>query len=113
MDGWVLSPPLCRVLGIKVPIVQAPIGSASTPELAAAVANAGGLGMLGLTWVNASTATARITSTQRLTDRPFGVNFGLSFPIREQLDAALSSGVRLVSTFWGDPGPVHATIAAA
>jgi len=43
---------LCDLLDIQVPIVQAPIGSASAPELAAAVANAGGLGMLALTWSN-------------------------------------------------------------
>ena len=41
---------LCDLLDVQVPIVQAPIGSASAPELAAAVANAGGLGMLALTW---------------------------------------------------------------
>jgi hypothetical protein len=42
----VLAMPLCDRLGIQLPIVQAPIGSAATPELVAAVANAGGLGML-------------------------------------------------------------------
>ena len=111
MKADLLSPPLCRVLGIEVPIVQAPIGSASTPELAAAVANAGGLGMLGLTWTDGGEAAARITRTRRLTERPFGVNLGLSFPIRDQLDAALLAGVRVVSTFWGDPRLVHDRIA--
>jgi NAD(P)H-dependent flavin oxidoreductase YrpB (nitropropane dioxygenase family) len=106
-----LSPPLCRVLGIEVPIVQAPIGSASTPELAAAVCNAGGLGVLGLTWTDGGEAAARISRTRRLTEHPFGVNLGLSFPIRDQLDAALLAGVRVVSTFWGDPRPVHDNIA--
>lgn len=42
----VLTTPLCRTLGIGLPIVQAPIGSAASPELAAAVAEAGGLGTL-------------------------------------------------------------------
>jgi Nitronate monooxygenase len=42
--------PFCRRLGLTAPVVQAPIGSASTPELAAAVSNAGGLGMLALSW---------------------------------------------------------------
>lgn len=42
--------PFCRGLGLTAPVVQAPVGSASTPELAAAVSNAGGLGMLALSW---------------------------------------------------------------
>ena len=41
---------LCERLGIDVPIVQAPIGRVSSPELAAAVSNVGGLGMLGLSF---------------------------------------------------------------
>ena len=45
-----LATPLCALLGIDVPIVQAPIGSATCPELAAAVSGAGGLGTLALTW---------------------------------------------------------------
>ena len=45
-----LQTPLCPVLDIEVPIVQAPIGSVSTPELAAAVADAGGLGLLAMSW---------------------------------------------------------------
>ncbi|QZY14745.1 nitronate monooxygenase [Streptomyces decoyicus] len=48
-----LTTPLCRQLGIAVPVVQAPIGSAVTTELVAAVADAGGLGTLALTWVTA------------------------------------------------------------
>jgi len=108
-----LSTPLCRLLGVDLPIVQAPIGSASTPELAAAVANAGAFGMLGLTWVDAGTAAARVARTRQLTERPFGVNFGLAFPVRDQLVAALEAGARVVSTFWGDPGLVHQDVADA
>ncbi len=44
------STSFCQWLGIEVPIIQGPIGSATTPELAAAVANAGALGMLAMTW---------------------------------------------------------------
>lgn len=111
MKTDLLSPPLCRVLGVDVPIVQAPIGSASTPELAAAVANAGGLGMLAVSWMDAGEAAARITRTKQLTERPFGVNLALNFPIRDQLYAALLAGVHVVSTFWGDPRAIHDSIA--
>jgi len=43
---------LCTLLNIQLPIIQAPIGSATCPELVAAVSNAGGLGMLALSWRN-------------------------------------------------------------
>jgi NAD(P)H-dependent flavin oxidoreductase YrpB (nitropropane dioxygenase family) len=110
--GAALRTPLCDTLGIDVPIVQAPIGGASTPELAAAVSGAGGLGMLALTWVPADEAVRRVERVRELTRRPFGVNFVLAFPIDEQLDACLSAGVRIVSTFWGDPRPVNERIHA-
>ena len=42
--------PVCGLLGIEQPIVQAPIGSAAVPRLAAAVSNAGALGMVALWW---------------------------------------------------------------
>ena len=59
-EKQVLVTPLCDRLGIELPIVQAPIGSAATPELAAAVADAGGLGMLALTWVTRQQAAHRV-----------------------------------------------------
>jgi NAD(P)H-dependent flavin oxidoreductase YrpB (nitropropane dioxygenase family) len=78
-DSSVLATPLCDRLGIQLPIVQAPIGSAATPELVAAVANAGGLGMLALTWVTVPQAVDRIRRVRQLSDRPFGVNLVLEF----------------------------------
>jgi NAD(P)H-dependent flavin oxidoreductase YrpB (nitropropane dioxygenase family) len=108
-----LQTPLCRALGIELPIVQAPIGSATTPQLAAAVSNAGALGMLSITWMPADRAADRVRRTQQLTDRPFGVNLSLDFDVQDQLAAALHAGARVVSTFWGDPAPVRKAIEAA
>ena len=108
-----LKTPLCNLLGIDLPVVQAPIGSAGTPELAAAVANAGGLGMLGLTWTNADAVRGRIRRTKELTGRAFGVNLALAFPVREQLAASLGEGVRVISTCWGDPRIVNDEVHAA
>jgi Nitronate monooxygenase len=62
--------PLCRRLGLTAPVVQAPVGSATTPELAAAVSNAGGLGMLALTWTATGSVPDIIRATRPLTDRP-------------------------------------------
>ncbi|ENZ8366216.1 NAD(P)H-dependent flavin oxidoreductase [Klebsiella aerogenes] len=71
---------LPRLLNIRYPIIQAPMAGVSTPSLAAAVSNAGGLGSLGL---GASTVTqALIEQTRQLTDRPFNVNLFCHTPSR-------------------------------
>jgi nitronate monooxygenase len=103
-----LSTPFTRLVGIDRPIVQAPIGGLATPELAAAVSEAGGLGMLACTWNEPPAMRERIAATQRLTDRPFGVNLILAWDQAERLEVALDSGVRIVSFFWGDPGALVA-----
>ncbi|GGU52799.1 2-nitropropane dioxygenase [Streptomyces albospinus] len=108
-----LTTQVCRTLGIPTPIIQAPIGSAATAELAAAVSRTGGLGTLALTWVTPQEAARRIRSTRRLTDRPFGVNLVLDFPVDHVLTACLDEGVPIVSTFWGDPASVHERVHAA
>ncbi|MGH3207720.1 MAG: nitronate monooxygenase, partial [Trebonia sp.] len=50
--GRVLTTSLCRQLQLRVPVAQAPIGSAASPQLAAAVSDAGALGMLAATWLS-------------------------------------------------------------
>src|SRR5579859_6260251 len=101
--------PLCDLFGIEHPIVLAPMGGAVGPRLAAAVSNAGGLGLLPLTW--AEDPAGVIRATQELTSRPFGANLVLEWDQHDQLDAVLDAGVRIVSFFWGDPstyvGAVH------
>src|SRR5690606_15414986 len=61
-------------LGIKHPIIQAPMAGTSTPQLAAAVTNAGGLGSLGIGANNAEQARQAIETTRTLTSGPFNVN---------------------------------------
>ena len=61
-------------LGLRLPIVQAPMAGVSTPELAAAVSNAGGLGSIGIGAVSAGQGRQQIVATRALTDRPFNVN---------------------------------------
>lgn len=93
--------PLCDLLGIEHPIVQAPIGSAAVPRLAAAVSEAGALGTLALTW--AADAGELVRETAALTSRPFGGNLVLEWDQHARLDAALDAGLRIVSLTWGDP----------
>jgi NAD(P)H-dependent flavin oxidoreductase YrpB (nitropropane dioxygenase family) len=96
---------LCDLLRIEVPIVQAPIGSASVPALAAAVSEAGALGTVALTWTKPEQIAATIADVRGRTDRPFAVNLLLEWPQEERLDAALEAGARIVSLAWGDPAP--------
>jgi nitronate monooxygenase len=91
--------PVCEILGIDQPIVQAPM--AAIPPLAAAVSNAGALGMVTLTWSDDPGAVVR--ETAGLTARPFGGNFVLTSDHHRHLDQALAAGLRIVSFMWGDP----------
>ena len=93
--------PICELLGIEQPIVQAPIGPAAVPRLAAAVSNAGALGMVSLTWV--ADVPGVIGETAALTTRPFGGNLVLHWDQHRRLDEALEAGLRIVSFTWGDP----------
>jgi NAD(P)H-dependent flavin oxidoreductase YrpB (nitropropane dioxygenase family) len=94
---------LCERLGIELPIIQAPMGGAVGPQLAAAVSNAGGLGMLVLWRADLATVRQQIRQTRALTSKPFGVNLNLEFPQEERLAVCLDEGVRIISFFWRDP----------
>lgn len=99
---------LCDLLDIEVPIIQAPIGGASVPALAAAVSNAGGLGMLSVTWRRPDELRQMLRETQRLTTRPVGVNLVLSWDQADQskrIEICLAEGIKIFSFFWGDPTP--------
>jgi nitronate monooxygenase len=97
--------PVCDLLGIERPIVQAPM--AMDPRLPAAVSNAGALGTVAIWW--ADDAGAVVRETAALTDRPFAGNFVLESDQHRRVDQALEAGLRIVSLMWGDPGSyVHA-----
>ena len=93
---------LTELLQIKYPIIQAPIGSATTPELAAAVSNAGGLGSLALSWKDHDSTRESIRQTKKLTDKPFAVNLVLAFDQEERVKICIEENVPVVSFFWGD-----------
>ncbi len=94
---------LCTRLGIEFPIIQAPMAGAVGPTLAAAVSNAGGLGMLALWRANGEAMRRQIKEVRALTSRPFGVNLNLDFPQQERLAICLEEGVPVISFFWQDP----------
>jgi nitronate monooxygenase len=98
-----LRTPFCALAGCALPIVQAPIGSASTPALVAAVSEAGGLGVLAGSWRTPDQLRAAIEEIRGLTDLPFAVNLVLQWDQHERLAVCLEGGVPLISLFWGDP----------
>ncbi|MEU8799146.1 nitronate monooxygenase [Spirillospora sp. NPDC048819] len=77
----------------EIPIVQAPMaGGPSTPELAAAVSDAGGLGFLAAGYKTVEAMRADITATRRLTSRPFGMN--VFMPSLDEIDPAAVTAYR-------------------
>lgn len=85
----------CRKFGLSIPVVLAPMGGGpSTPELVAAVSNAGGLGSLAAAYSNAERIQQDIATIRKLTARPFAVNL---FSPEAQLP--LNNGANAVSDF--------------
>jgi NAD(P)H-dependent flavin oxidoreductase YrpB (nitropropane dioxygenase family) len=105
-----LRTPLCNRLGIELPIIQAPIGSAATAELVSAVAEAGGLGVAAMTWKSDDEVRIFLERARALTARAIAINVVLAFPVDVQISRCLDSGVRVISTAWGDPAQVSTRI---
>lgn len=72
-----LENPLCKLLGIRYPIIQAGMAGQTTPELVAAVSNAGGLGILGATRMTPDKLLDAVRKIKMLTAKPYGVNLWL------------------------------------
>lgn len=105
--------PLCDLLGIELPVIQAAIGYVTCPALAAAVSDAGGLGSLALTGRGPDGVARLLAETQARTARPVVANFILAYDVEREIDAALEAGAPVISLFWGDAAPFAARIRAA
>ncbi len=95
MERAVLRTRLCELLGIEYPICLAGMGSrgkATPPRLAAAVSNAGGLGVMGCSGLSPEEIRARIAEVRSLTDKPFGVDLLLPASLAQAEDSR--SGIR-------------------
>lgn len=102
--------PLMRRLDLTLPLVQAPIGGPCSEGLVAASAEAGALGMLPVSWDRPETIAARVAAVRARTAGTFGANLVLEWPQRARLEACLEAGVRVISTFWGDPARLSPAI---
>src|ERR671937_2151587 len=115
--GQDLRTPLCRELGIEYPIFNAGVGTAAGPELAAAVSNAGGFGVLGASAYLPDAIRDLVARTRKLTNRPFGLNIIIvedeapsasdddRAVLHQQISAAIEERVAVLVLFWGNPAP--------
>jgi enoyl-[acyl-carrier protein] reductase II len=98
-----LRTPVCDVLGIEVPIMQAAIWPATAPELVAAVSDAGGLGSIGSVFEAAESVQRQIARVRELTSRPFAVNHVVPLLDEEAFKATLEAQPAVISLALGDP----------
>ena len=102
-----LSTRLNALLGIDYPVLNAPMSGTATADLAAAVSQAGGFGMLGGTSAGgADWLREQIHAVRTMTDRPFGVGFISSFPgVDDLVQVALDERVAAINHSFADPTP--------
>ncbi|MFN3859106.1 MAG: NAD(P)H-dependent flavin oxidoreductase [Caulobacter sp.] len=95
---------ITEMLGVEYPIVQAPMGWIARAQLASAVSNAGGLGIIETSSGQLDEVRAEIGKMRQLTDKPFGVNVAQAF-VRDPgiVQFVIDQGVKFVSTSAGDP----------
>lgn len=96
---------ICELLGIKYPILQGGMAWIGTAELAAAVSNAGGLGIIGAGHMPPDALRNEIQKAKAMTDKPFGVNVMLMSPfVKEVMQVVVDERVKVVTTGAGNPG---------
>lgn len=100
---------LLDMLESKHPVIQGPIGAINSPELIAAISDAGGYGMLALGFIrNIEEAKKLILAVKKLTNRPFGANIMIINPLNEAIIPLLAeSGIKTVTTSVGYPGRIY------
>ena len=93
-----------ELLGIKYPIIQGGMANIATAELAAAVSNAGGLGLIAGGALNPDDLKSQVEKCKSLTDKPFGVNVMLMNPhTPEIMEYLIENPVSVVTTGAGNP----------
>lgn len=96
---------LCKLLNIEYPIIQGGMAWVATAELAAAVSNGGGLGIIAAGGAPAEAVREQIRKCKSLTDKPFGVNVMLMSPFADEvMQVVLEERPDVVATGAGNPG---------
>ncbi|MEY4580110.1 MAG: hypothetical protein RL701_4813 [Pseudomonadota bacterium] len=114
-----MQTPVTELLGIRYPIIQGGMQWVGTAELASAVSNAGGLGILtALTQPSPDALRAEIARCRTMTDKPFGVNLTIlptvtPPPYAEYIDAIIESGIKIIETAGNSPKEFATKLKAA
>ncbi|MBN2268006.1 MAG: enoyl-[acyl-carrier-protein] reductase FabK [Acholeplasmataceae bacterium] len=96
---------ICELLGIEYPLIQGGMANVATAQLAAAVSNAGALGLIGAGGYDTEWVRNEIRKCRLMTDKPFGVNIMLMSPHAENIaHMVVEEGVKVVTTGAGSPG---------
>lgn len=96
---------ITELLGIEYPIIQGGMAWVAEHHLAAAVSNAGGLGLIGAGGAPAESVREQIREARKLTDKPFGVNIMLMNPEADEIAKVIvEEGIPVVTTGAGNPG---------
>jgi NAD(P)H-dependent flavin oxidoreductase YrpB (nitropropane dioxygenase family) len=98
-----LRTPICDLLGIEHPVALGGMGLATSPELVAAVSNAGGLGALGCHGLKPEQINERAVSIRRQTNKPFGLNFLVFIAHEDSFAAALELRPPVMQFAWAKP----------
>ena len=103
-----------EMLGVEIPIVQAPMGWIARSQLASAVSNAGAMGIIETSSGELDKIREEIRKMQDLTDKPFGVNIAQAF-VRDPkiVDFVIGEGVKFVTTSAGSPMQYTASLKQA
>ncbi|MBQ3766674.1 MAG: nitronate monooxygenase [Bacteroidales bacterium] len=97
---------ICDLLGIEKPVFQGGMAWIADARLAAAVSNAGGLGIISSINAGSDAVRDEIRKVRTLTDKPFGVNVMLAAPNAAEIaDLVVEEGVKIVTTGAGSPAP--------
>ncbi|MGI5825723.1 MAG: nitronate monooxygenase [Bacillota bacterium] len=101
-----MKSPICEALGIKYPIFQGAMAWIAKAPLAAAVSEAGGLGIIAASQAPAEYVKDQIQQIRKLTDKPFAVNLMMQSPyIKDVIDLVIAEKVPAVTTGAGNPAP--------
>ncbi|HEY4940483.1 MAG TPA: nitronate monooxygenase [Rhizomicrobium sp.] len=105
---------ITRMLGVEYPIVQAPMGWIARAQLASAVSNAGGMGIIETSSGDIPAVREEVKKMRTLTTKPFGMNIALAF-VRDPdiVKFVVDQGIKFITTSAGDPQKIVAPLKAA
>jgi enoyl-[acyl-carrier protein] reductase II len=104
MNEMAISNRVTAITGTEYPIIQAPMGWIARAQLASAVSNAGGMGIIETSSGEFDNIKAEVAKMRELTDKPFGMNVALSYVKGSNvIDFVIEQGIRFVTTSSGSP----------